>query len=574
MREPALSPWRLSAIGALIAGFLGLLLVRLAYLQVYQHEYYRELARAEHWKRETIPAPRGRLLDRSGQPLAQSVVFDDLLVDPRASGDPAALARRLAPLLGEPPDRLESVLAGRGPSPVLLKRALPAEVADQIRRLRLAGVSLTPAPRRLYPQGSLASQVLGVVGADHQGLSGLEAGLNHLLAGQPGELLAERDTGGEAIALGRQHYRPPVPGADVVLTLDPYIQRLAERELEAALERHRARSGTIVVLDPRTGAVLAMAARPTFDPADPKLFEPDRLGLLRVPAVTDSYEPGSVFKVFTMAAAIDAGAITPETPYYETGVFRYAGGVVRNAIFRPPHTATMTLALQRSSNVGAAIAATTLGAERFYQYIRAFGFGQPTGIELPGEAAGLVTPAGAPGWHPFNLATNAFGQGLTVTPLQLAAALAAIVNDGLYLQPHLVAEVRHPDGTVTRTTPRPVRQVIAPATARTLQRMLVSVVEFVDRGVPRAYRLPGYHLGGKTGTAEIPTPQGYTQDRTITSFIGFGPAEDPRFVIVVRLDEPQDSPWADVVAAPVFKALAQQLLLYYRIPPQEAVASG
>ncbi|MBI2939452.1 MAG: penicillin-binding protein 2 [Chloroflexi bacterium] len=559
--------WRLYALHAIITGCLIVLVAKLFYIQIYRHDHYRALAAKEHWRREIVPAVRGALRDRAGQPLVMDVPFESVYANAAQITDPARVAAALAPVIGEPAAAIEEKLRARSPAPTLLKRQVPADIADRIRSLRLWDISLRPEPSRGHPEGDLAAAVLGVVGADRKGLSGIELAFDRELAGQPGSVVAERDTGGDEIAFGPRESEAPVNGADVVLTIDRFIQHIAERELAGAMERHQAAGGTIVVLDPRTGAVLAIASRPTFRFDDPNLFAATSVSRFRIPAIQDLYEPGSTFKVITMGAALDAQAVTPDTTFQNQGSLSYGGGIVRNAVWRPPGPETMTQTLQRSSNIGAAFAATKLGSERFYQYVMSFGFGRPAGIDLPGEAAGLLRVPGGPDWYPFDLAVNAFGQGISVTPLQLAAAVAAVANGGTLMKPYVVREVIGPAERRTYS-PTIVRQVIRADTARTLTQMLVATVETVDGGQVRLSRLPGYRLAGKTGTAEIPTRQGYTTQATIASFVGFGPADSPRFVILVKIDEPKDTPWGETVAAPIFRTLARELMLYYRVPPQ------
>mgnify|MGYP005843620457 CR=1 FL=1 len=564
--------WRLYVLFAVITGCVLVLVVRLVYIQVIQHQHFLALAAAERWHREVTPARRGTIRDASGVPLATTVPYEAAYANTSQIGDPGEVSRLLGPILGVAPADLEPKLRTRQDGPVLIQRDLPAEVADRVRALRAPGISLRRESRRVHPEGNLAAQLLGVVGVDGQGLSGLEAALDADLAGKPGWVLAERDTGGDEIALGPREATPPVDGADVILTVDRHVQQIVERELTAALEQRRAKGGTVVVLEVRTGAVLALASRPTLRYDDPHLFEESKLPLYRIPAVNDVYEPGSVFKIVTMAAALDARVVTPETTVMDTGSFAYAGGVVRNSVAWPPGLVTMTQVLQRSSNVGAAQVGVMLGTRRFYEYVAAFGFGRPTGIELPGEAAGLVKRPGQTGWDDYDLVANSFGQGIAVTPLQMAAAVAAIANGGTLLKPYVVAQVRGP--ALERTYyPAVVRQVVRAETARRLTEMLVATVEHVEGDKPRLSKVPGHRVAGKTGTSEVPRAHGYDRSATIASFVGYAPADDPRFVVLVKIDEPQDSPWGETVAAPLFRSIAQQLLVYFRVAPSESQAS-
>jgi cell division protein FtsI/penicillin-binding protein 2 len=560
--------WRLYALLSVIAIFIAVLGLRLAYIQIAQHDYYSSLARKEHWRAEVIPARRGSIFDTNGNVLATSVSFESLYAITSQVVDPEKVAKALAPLIGEPESDLLAKLSNRQTAPMLIKSHLTADQAEAVRQAKIWDVYLEPDFKRMHPEGSFASQLLGLVGRDNQGLSGIEAAYDADLAGKPGSLLAERDTGGDEIALSVKKYVAPVDGIDVSLTIDRNVQKAAEQELDAAVARHKAKGGSIVVMEPRTGAVLAMANRPTFDFNDPNLFHPSKAPLYNNSSVSDAWEPGSIFKIVTMAAGLDAKAVSPDHAFNNTGSFAYAGGVVRNVITRVgPETMTQTL--ERSSNIGAAYVSTKLGPEKFYDYVSAFGFGKPTGIDLQGEGVGILRTPSTGNWYPFDLATNSFGQGISVTPIQMATAVCAAVNGGTLMKPYVVKSVA---GNNVRRDYQPtiVRQVISPETSQTLTSMLVSVVEVVEGGQVRMAKVPGYLVGGKTGTAEIPSSQGYSSASTIASFVGFGPSSDPRFVVLIKIDSPQDTPWGETTAAPAFRVVAGQLFNYMRVPPAQA----
>lgn len=558
--------WRLYTLMAIVLACILILVAKLFYLQVVQHEHFLSMAREEHWRETTVPAKRGTIWDSKGHRLATNVTYESLYAVPSQIDDPGKTARSLSAVLNEPAEKIASLLSSHQNSPVLIKGLLDSQQAQEIRNLHLGNVYLEPQFKRAYPEGSIASQLIGLVGRDNVGLSGLESEYDEDLAGKPGSIFAERDTGGDEIALGSRQSRPPVDGLDVVLTIDRYVQHVVERELDAAIRAHNADGGTIIVLEPTTGAVLALANRPTFDLNDPDLFQPSRVPLYRNPAISDVWEPGSVFKIVTMAAGLDTNTVTPDFAFDNKGYFTYGGGTVRNVTTRiGPET--MTQVLQRSSNIGAAFVSTSVGAEKFYQYVKSFGFGQPTGIDLPGESPGILrTPTQGP-WYPFDLATNSFGQGISVTPIQMITAVAAVANGGLLMKPYVVSQVIDKQGKVRRYDPTIIRQVISPNTASALAEMLVAVVEQAEDGQPKQAKVPGYLVAGKTGTAEIPVAGGYKETDTVASFVGFAPAERPRFVVLVKINSPKDTPWGEQAAAPVFRQVAQQLLLYYRIPP-------
>ena len=567
--EQDLRTWRLYALAASATGCMIVLVAKLFYIQVIQHDYYRTLAAKEHWRREEIPARRGTIRDRSGQPLAVSVAYESLYANTAQIGDPAQVAARLAPVIGEPVAQIAEKLKVKSSAPTLLKRRLPAEIADRVRALRLWNVYLVPEPVRAHPLGRTANQLLGVTGVDGKGLSGLELAFESDLAGKPGWVLAERDTGGDEIVFGPRESEPPVDGADLVLTIDQVIQHIAERELDAALARWKAPSGTVIVMQPKTGAILAMASRPAFDPNQYEKYA-QTPEIFVNPAVGRLYEPGSTFKIITVAAALDSGRATPRTTYLDKGVAVYGGWTLRNWDGRAHGVSTLADLLRYSSNVGAAhVAYNLLGKDLFYDYVRRFGFGAPTGIGLQGVVNGLIKDPASPGWYPVDLATNSYGQGISVTPLQLIAAVSAVANDGLLMRPYVVQKIISPTET-RETKPAAVRQVISPQTARTVREMLVGVVE---NGETRYAMVPGYRVAGKTGTASIPTPNGrYESDATIASFVGMLPADDPQVVILVKIDRPQEEPWGSIVAAPVFKNIAQEVATYLRIPPSQPAA--
>jgi cell division protein FtsI/penicillin-binding protein 2 len=569
--------WRLFVLGLLLAAG-GLAVVgRLAYLQIVRHEHYIAEAEEEHTARQVLQPSRGAILDRNGYPLATTVDAFDILIDRRVWQHDASVddwAEQLAPLVErDPQDLLASVKAEPDDEEryYLVAAAIDYETGNRIRDLTLPGVSAVNTSTRFYPEGDLASSVLGFIGRDQQGLAGLEASLQDQLAGSPGDLLYERDTFGNPIPFGSHKGDPPSPGADVRLTIDRYIQRLVEQELDARIEAHGASGGAIIVMDPRTGEILAMASRPSFRLTQLDLSSDADVSLFRNRAVTDVYEPGSVMKVVTVSAAIDLGLVSPDTTYYDSGYAEVPGAEIYNWDFSVNGIQTVTQLLQKSLNTGAVWLSGLIGADRFYDYVRGFGFGEPTGIGLGGEASGLVRTNQDSGWYPVDLATNSFGQGVAATPLQVITAVAAIANGGRLMRPYIVQEVAGPDGRHVYE-PTVVRQVVSEATAATVSDLMVAVVE----GVPNHLaRIPGYNVAGKTGTTIVSIPGGYALDATLASFVGFAPAEDPRIIMLVRIDEPQDDPLGGVVAAPIFADLAPQILSYLNVQPNdELLAHG
>lgn len=559
--------WRLFVIFAVLGAFCVVVAGKLVLIQVVQHEYFAALADEEHWRRSVIPAPRGSILAADGAQLSLSVDYETLYADGKHMSDKGKAAKALSAVLDESEEAIAARMVAGGDSPSLLRRYLTAEEADEVRRLRLYNVYFENEPLRLHPEGSLASQLIGFVGRDHEGLLGLEMAWEDDLAGTPGNLLAEVDTAGAAIALGVRDYSPPVRGADVLTTIDRFAQRTVERELDAAMERHQADAGSIVVLEPSTGAILAMASRPTFAVDDPGLFDPGREDLYRLRAVSDIYEPGSIFKVITMAAGLDSGAVTTDDAFYDEGYVVEGGVAVRNWDGQGHGWQSMAQILQRSLNTGSSYVAKQLGPNRFYDYVRAFGFGQPTGVDLPGEGEGIVRDDSSEGWSATDLLTNSFGQGISVTALQMARAVAAVANEGRLMVPQVVREVRTAEST-KRVEPVVERQVISPETARTLADMMVFAV---DESVVGLAKVEGYRVAGKSGTAEMLVDGVYSRDDTIASFVGFAPAEAPRYVVLVSIVRPKDNIWGEAVAAPIFSAVMRELLNYGGVAPRTLV---
>jgi cell division protein FtsI/penicillin-binding protein 2 len=548
---------------AATAGIVG----RLVQVQILHHRQYWLEAQEEHLDKRLVRSERGAILDRNGFPLATSLDVYDVYVDSRAWRDdpdePREVATALAPLLGQPAERLLAQLLNNGQGPVqLLESGVEFETGRQIEALALPGLTLAGGTKRAYPEGDVASALLGFLGRDHSGLAGLEADLEDVLGGTPGAIYFERDGGGRPIAFGRSHVEPGRAGADVRLTIDRYIQRLIENQLDIEIKDHRASGGTIIVMEPRTGAILAMASRPSFKLSQLSLDNPD-MSLYRNRALTDLYEPGSVLKTITMATAIDLDLVNPNTTYTDTGTVEKGGYTFKNWDFSANGVMTMTQVLQRSLNTGAIWVSDRIGATRLYDSLKRFGFGESTHSGLGGEASGILRTNKEDGWYPSDLATNSYGQGIAATPLQVVTAMSAVVNGGRLMRPYIVREV-HAADAVRVYEPVVVRQVISDRTSKTMTEMLNAVVDGV---AGHRAQVKGYHVGGKTGTTLVSIPTGYALDSTLASFVGFAPAEDPAFVMLVKIDQPQDDPLGGIVAAPVFGKLAPFILSYLNVPP-------
>jgi cell division protein FtsI/penicillin-binding protein 2 len=553
-----ISPTRLRVLFALFATATLLLSLRVGYWQTIGRAALLEGATNQLQSDLVVEAQRGVIRDRSGRVLATTVDLRSLYAIPKRIPDHAEAAAKLAPILATPAATIRSAL-GSGAEWLYLKRRLPEPAARAVEALAIPGLGFEPEPKRMYPNDALAAQVLGFVNDESVGQYGIEGAYDKLLRGVPGRLTVERDPKDRELAVGLRTAVPPRNGADLVLTIDLEMQTAAESALRRAVEKDKVPSGSITLVDPRDGAILALASWPTFDPARVAVANPEAL---RNRAVSWAFEPGSTMKAMTIAAGIDKNVVTPTTTYEDRGCTVIGGRRLCNAQGKSYGTTTVTQILERSANAGAVFVASKLGQDPLYQYLRAFGFGTPTGIDLSAEAAGSVRPLAE--WYPVDVGTVAYGQGIAVTPLQLAMAYAAIANGGTLYKPYVVAATRDADGE-HRTAPVAVRSPISPETADTLRAMLVSTV---DRGISGGAKVAGYSVAGKTGTAQIPSEDGrYVDDAYISSFAGFAPANDPRFVAVIVLERPQSKLLGTVTAMSAFHDLAVDVLRSARVQP-------
>jgi cell division protein FtsI (penicillin-binding protein 3) len=556
---------RITFLSAVLFAFVLINVGQLFRWQVLEYDYLLGLAKAEHdWYMEIAPL-RGTIRDCNGHILALDIFEFEITAAPPMIANPGEVADRLTPLLERPRDEILELLKSGQPH-VRLARRVSQQVGETIESWDLRGIRVEPRPKRVCTENDLAAHVLGFVNETDNGYYGVEGYYNQILKGQAGEGQGERDPAGNYIPVGFHRLAPPQNGRDLVLTIDRTIQYMVEAELEEAIVRYGAESGTIIVMEPKTGSILAMANYPSYDP---NRFAETPAELFVNPSVSAHYEPGSVFKIITMAAGLDAGVITPQSTFYDSGSVEVGGRTIMNWDRQGHGLVSMTDVLAQSLNVGAAYVSTTLGRERFYTYVRRFGFGRITEVDLASEGPGRLRLPGDGEWHESDLGTNSFGQGLAVTPLQMITAVAAVANDGLMMKPHVLEKIV--DGQhVTTFQPFAVRRVISPQVAEQLTWMLV---EAVQKETDLA-AVPGYKIAGKTGTAQVPIPGGYHPSWTIASFIGYAPPEDPAFIVLVKIDKPAVEPWGSKVAAPVFKAVAEQLFILLGIPPDEARVTG
>jgi cell division protein FtsI (penicillin-binding protein 3) len=552
---------RALVLAALLAVAFGGVSARLAWLQIVRHADLAERAERQYSRTVVLPAQRGAIVDRHGAPLATSTPADSLFAQPHSVGDPVRVAARLAPILGARASELHALLTSDKPF-VWLRRKLPPAVAAEVKALRESGLGLMAEPLRLYPNRELAAHVVGFGGAEG-GLAGVEQAFNRDLVGASGKAIVGRDALGRDVVTQRV-LQAPAAGLGVKLTIDTTIQYLAEREIDAAYRRTSAKVAMAVVMDPRSGDVLALAIRPTFNPNTfASVPSPD---VLRNRAITDPFEPGSTFKVIVAAAALEEGVVRPDDRIFaENGAITIARTTIHD--WKKYGWLTFAEVLQNSSNVGTIKVGLALGSERYARYMARFGFGQPTGVGLPGESRGLLRDPAR--WSALSLPTMSIGQEVSVTALQMTAAFGAVANGGVLMQPRLVQAILDAHGReLRRLPPRTIRQVVSPETARTLTGLLVRVVE---AGTGHAAAIAGYQVAGKTGTAQKldPTTGRYSRAPGVLSFVGFVPADAPRLVMMVMLDEPKNEKWGSEAAAPIFAGIGREVLRYLDVAPRD-----
>ena len=533
---------------------------RLVQLQVSQHDDFTSRARNQQLSAVETSPTRGQVLDRQGRELARSIETESFYADPRDISDPNDTAKRIAAITGQDREELARRLAAAIDAKkqfVWISRRLAIESANKLDAMELKGVFSRKESKRYYPNDSLAAHVLGFVGAEQNGLSGVEQFYNEKISGEAGKVYLERDA--ERRVFESYEVRPN-PGQTVVLTIDQTIQYRTEQALSAAVERAHAKSGTAIVMDPQTGEILALANAPSFDPNEPTKDSAEA----RVnSALQNTYEPGSTFKIVAYSAAIEKGLVRPEDKIdCQMGQITVAGRLIHD--HHPFGVLTIADALAQSSNVGAIKLGLLVGNESMYDYMKRLGFGSRTGIDLAGESAGQLRALSR--WQPSSIGSLAMGQEIGVTPLQMASAYCVLANDGLLVKPHVVRELRSPDGAIVFQAKPETRRALKPETTQALRNMLEGVTL---RGTARKAQLDGYTAAGKTGTAQKidPRTHAYSATKYIGSFVGFAPVEHPAVVIIVVIDEPQGAYHGGDVAAPVFREIAEQILPDLNVTP-------
>jgi cell division protein FtsI (penicillin-binding protein 3) len=556
---------RIRLVVAVFALVFAAVFARAAWLQGVRGGALDALAADQHRETVAVPARRGTIYDRLGRALAIGELATTVYANPKQIRDPEEVANRVATALDLDADDLVPLLADRSKGFVYLKRKADSEQAELLEEQNIVGLGFIREERRSYPQRAIGSEVVGYAGLDNNGLAGLELELDDVLAGSPGTRSVVRDPFGRALRVVET--KPVANGRDVYLTLDETLQGQVERILADTREQWAAQAATAIVLDPKSGDVLAMAVSPGFNANRYPEVSRERQ---RNRAVTDTYEPGSTFKVVTLGGVLESGMVTPTTKYTLKPSIRISDRVIHDAEPRPTTTMTVAEILSKSSNVGTITLALGLGPDGLNNWIDRFGFGRRTGIDFPGESKGIVLPTSE--WSGSTIGNVPIGQGIAVTPIQMASVYAALANGGVAVEPHLVDRV---EGQASEEPKQ--RRLVSRKTADQLTAMLRAVVR---EGSGTAAQVAGYSVAGKTGTAAKPDPVlgGYSTSKYVSSFVGFVPSTRPRLCILVTVDEPRGAIWGGAVAAPAFSRIASFALQYLEVPPDQpaggAAAAG
>ncbi len=555
---------RLTQVGFWLAGFI--ILLRLGYWQIIRTEDLSRQAQAQQSSASTLPAPRGEILSQDGQPLVSNRDLYSLFIDPTQLPDQDNRLEELIQVLGLPSTASAKIDQAKSDNTkwLLFASRIDSSVQQKINELNIPGVYPQFYSERFYPEGSSSAHLLGFLGKNltdlPQGYFGLEGYYNRELTGKSGRMFEERDALNHPILLSERDFIAPQPGRNLLTSIDRTVQYVISSKLESGLAKYRASAGSVSVMNPKTGEILGMAALPSYDPDHYSRFPSE---LYRNPVISDTYEPGSTFKVVVMAAALDAKAVKPDSVCDTcSGPAIIADKAVRSWNDRYYPQSTMTDVILHSDNVGMVFTSRKLGKERLLKYIKSFGFGNTTGVDLEGEINQPLRPDGQ--WREIDLAAASFGQGIAVTPLQMLRAVSAIANGGRLVTPRVVQEIVSARGSKA-LPPKSAPRIISEVAAAQITQMMVNGA---NNGEVRYYKPKGYQIAGKTGTAQVPIEGHYDKDKVIASFIGFAPVDDPKFVMLVTLNDPQTSPWGSTTAAPLWFEIAKQLFAYFAIPPK------
>lgn len=562
--------WRLVVIISFFVLLFAAILVRVFSLAIIEHRQFARAAEQQHADSETLVSLRGSIYgqDKSGMlhPLAIQETLFTVSAIPKNISDPGKTASALFEVLGMPLSELLSKLGKTDDPYEIIMRKLDSRRAEAVRALELEGISLEEESRRNYPQGSLAASVIGFASWQEDGERGeygIEKQYQSYLKGERGFFEGDKDASGYWIALGKRILDPPVDGESIVLTIDTNIQFKLEEKLGELMQKWKPESASGIIVEPASGRIVALASRPTFDP-NAYSREKD-FSVFRNPIIDSQFELGSVFKPITMAGGIEERVVTATSTYEDTGAVKLNGYTIRNFDFQAHGVETMTQVLEKSLNTGAIFVEQRLGRNRFLNTIERFGFGEKTGIDFPGEVSGDISALQAKDTRDVNFATASFGQGIAVTPLQMAMAISTIANHGVLMRPFLVEKIIDANGTEEVIQPEVVRQVVSPETAETISKMLVSVVK---NGFDKRSGIEGYFLAGKTGTALIPSRGGYS-DEVIHTIVGFAPAFDPKFIVLLQMNKPTGNRFASNTLSSPLHDLSEFMINYYEIPPDQ-----
>jgi cell division protein FtsI (penicillin-binding protein 3) len=563
MKEPP-QTWLRFRITLLLYLFSFLFLVifgRAYQLQVLQSQRLAAMAERQSQRIVQLIPKRGIIYERKKEEMAISVEVDSVFAQPGRVENVREVAQKVAPMLGKKPSDILSKLKGEEPF-IWLQRGITPEQRKAIERYDFSGVAFLKETKRFYPQGDLGVHVIGFAGLDAQGLEGVEVGYDEFIRGEPGYIVISKDALGRSLSPQTAPSRQSLDGCDVILTIDKNIQYVVEKELKRAVQACSANGGMAVVMNPKTGEILALAVQPSFDPNHFSTAPPQ---VRKNRAVTDTFEPGSTFKVFLLAAALEEQAAAPKEMFFcENGAYTVGGKIIHDT--HKHGWLSLADIIKLSSNIGASKVGKKLGKNKLHRHLKNFGFGAKTGVDLPGEVPGFLADPRT--WSEVGLANISFGQGVSTTALQLTAALAAVANGGVLMKPYVVKAVLDSNGDfLQENRPKAIRRVISPETAGMVAKILKAVMD--EGGTGKAARLAGYESAGKTGTAQkaLANGRGYS-DKRIGSFFGFAPADNPQVVITVIIDEPQGSSYGGVVAAPAFKAIGEQMLPYMGVYPK------
>jgi cell division protein FtsI (penicillin-binding protein 3) len=556
---------RIRIIGSFFAVFFAIVGVRAFYLQIIKEGEWIKRAERQHRKVVPLTPARGTIYDSTGSSMAVSIEMDSCFAEPDRIQNVGDAATKLSPILRIAREQLVQKLNGNRHF-VWLQRQMTPDLVRKIKDLDIKGIEFVKETKRFYPNSEVAAHVIGFTGRDPEGLEGIELKFNSLILGSTGYLVTERDALGRDIGLNGQIVKKSSKGSNVVLTLDKNIQYIAEKELAKAVTECRANCGMALVMEPQTGKILAMANYPNFNPNS---FQQYPMQSLRNRVVADSFEPGSTLKVFLVAAALEEKVVSPnDSINCENGSYSIGGRTIHDT--HKHGTLKISEILKYSSNIGAAKIGSRLGQQKLYSYLNNFGFGTRTGIELPGEVAGLLKDRKQ--WYGIDLATISFGQGISISAVQLATAISAVANGGLLMKPYIVDRVTDDNGNVLQQfSPQTRRRVISQHTANALTRMMEGVTDEGGTGIKAS--VEGYDVAGKTGTAQKvdSLTRAYSASKRTASFVGFVPAAHPRLTIVVVIDEPKTNSYGGIVAAPAFSEIALQTLCYLRVMPTKTV---